>query len=376
VVICTIFIKGSNHAQAQSQMLIYHTDEFCQESQLFDFLSETPVPVADLTDDVIVLVNRASSPGQEAAHDSKFKFMRAAIGDAGRKVFEKRFTGSGRLGPVHAYNESQGLNHEYRNSWFGFLEDIIEEAIRLCFPGQMLSVLMLTPDRFARPQYFHPHNPRSWSLSNADYKQLDDWLAARFGSHRRRFRLLICFTGSPGQCRGFQSQLGMRYSGKHNGRPKGSRNKKSRVPILTPRQKTAFRDMLHAEIPHLVDELKLNGTQCYNHFKSIYGYVPAIRETICRWVAKHRGKPGESGRPATNKRAMDVANVIETESTIVKKECVILNHCYKRSSGRHPALLRLKRIQNSSKPLIQQRDNTCVPFFLYSRCRQREDEPP
>lgn len=357
-------------------MPVYHTDKICQESLLYDLFTESPVPVLDLADDVIVLVNRASSPAQEIAHDAKFVFMRETIGTVGKRVIERRFTRPGRLGPVYAYNESHGLDHGYKDTWFGFLEDTIEEALRRCFPGQRLTILMLTPDRFGRPPYFHPHNPSTWRLTNADYRQLDTWLTARLGNRRRRVRCLVCFTGTPGQCRGFQSQLGMRYSGNLGGRPKGSRNKKPRVPTLTPKQKTAFRTMLQAEIPHLVDELKLNGTQCYNHFNFIYGYVPAIRETICRWVAKHRGTPGQPGRPATNKKTADAAQVTEVESTIVEKQCVILNRHYTRPVGRHPALLRAKHVFDSGKPLAQERDNIHVPEFLYSRVRQREDEPP
>ena len=127
------------------------------------------------------------------------------------------------------------------------------------------------------------------------------------------------------------------------------------MPTLTPKQKTAFRDMLRAEIPHLVGELGLNGTQCYNYLKAHHGgYIPVIRETVCRWVVKHRGTPGKSGRPATSKKTAGAMNAAETEPTIVKKECVILNRHHTRPVGTHPALLRTKRMFDRAKPLAQE----------------------
>jgi hypothetical protein len=355
----------------------YHTDEFCQESLIYDLFTESPVPVSGLADDVIVMTVRASSSGQAATCDAKFAYMDTVVGNVGARVIKKAFIGSGKLTPIYAHNASHGLDHGYRNSWFGFLEDSIEEALRQRSPGQMITVLMLTPDRFARPRYFNQYRPSTWGLTSTDYRQLDVWLTSRFGKQRQRVRCLTCFAGTPEQCRGFQTSIGMRHTGKHNGRPKGSQNKKPRVPTLTPKQKTAFRRMLHSEIPYLVSELKLNGTQCYRYFKTIYGNIPVIRETVCRWAAKERGTPGRPGRPVTRRKTSAAMKAVKEESTVVEKECVILHCFYKRPSGTHPALLRIKRMRDAVKPLTHERDNKNVSIFLYSRVRQREiDVPP
>ena len=313
----------------------YPKDKLSQESSLHDFFTGAKVQIADLVNDVILMVNRASSPAQEATHDSKFAFMDTLIGDVGKRVIKRAFTGSGKLTPLYEFNESHGLNHGYRDSWFGDLEDIIEEALRQSFPGQRVTVVMLTPDRFARPQHFHPYYPLTWWLTGAHFKQMDTWLTARFGNRRKRFRFLTCFAGTPSQCRGLQSKIGMHYSGNIGGRPKGSRNKKPRI-TLTPKQKTAFRKMLRDEISHLVGELGLNGTQCYKHFKSIYNYIPVIRETVCRWVAKARGTPGMPGRPAGTP---DVMKPKKTESDLEstsENKCVISKHRSARPTATHP----------------------------------------
>jgi len=333
---------------------------------LHDFFTELPIPVSDLANDVIIMANRASTAAQEDANDAKFAYMKATIGNVGKKVIKKAFTGSGRLKPIYDYNESHGLDHGYTNSWFGFLEDIIKEVQRPpYFPGQRITVLFLTPDRLARPQLFHPHYPQTWELTDTDCKQFEKWMTARFGRQRQYIRFLTCFAGTPNQCRGFQSKISMHHFGKHGGRPKGSRNKKPRVPTLTPKQKTALRKILHDEIPYLVNELKLNGTECYRYLKELYGIIPVIKRTVQRWVTAERGTPGKSGRP--------IAKITPPEP---KNKCVILNCRRKRPIGIHPVLIRIKRIRSTGK-LHPAKRVINVSFFPYFRIQFRKVyEPP
>jgi len=342
----------------------YHSDTFCQDVLLYEPFTGSPVLVSDLADDVIVMVNRESSTAQETAHDAKFGFMQSTIGNAGKQVIKKAFTGSGRLQPIYEFNESHGLVCGYEGTWFGVLEDTIKEVQRQSFPYQRITVLFLTPDRLARPQNFHPHNPHTWGLSATDYGQFDQWTQARFGKHRRYVRFLTCFAGTPQECRGLQSQIGMYYSGNVGGRPKGSKNKKPRI-TLTPKQKTALRKILRAEIASLV-EMGLNGRECYDYLKGHYPVVPVIKRTVQRWAAEERGTPGTSGRPATKPTPTEHEN-----------KCVILKCRHERPIGTYPALIRVKRIRSIDRPLPPKRVKESFSFFPYPRIRLREVyEPP
>ena len=336
----------------------YHTEKPCQDALLYDTFTESPVPVSDLANDVIIVANRESSGAQETAHDAKFAYMEATIGNTGKKVIKKAFTGSGRLKPLYDYNESHGLDHGYTNTWFGFLENVIKETLQQCFPGQMITVLLLTIDRLGRLQNFHPHSKKTWGLSNVDYEQINKWLTARFGKQRRYVRFLTCFTGTPEQCRGFQSQLGMDFWGKSGGRPKGSKNKKPRV-TLTPKQKTALRKILRTEIPSLV-AMGLNGLECYRYLKGHYPVVPVQKRTVQRWVAEERGTPGMPGRPTAKPTPPEPKN-----------KCVILKCRCKRPIGTHPALVRVKRIRSIDRPPPLKRVKESISLLPYPRIRPR-----
>jgi hypothetical protein len=333
-------------------MSLYPKNEFGAAHVLYDFFTESPIPVSDLTDDVIVMVNRESTSAQDNAHDAKFDFMQSTIGNAGKQVVKKAFTGSGRLKPLYEFNESHGLDNGYKGTWFGDLENTIGEAIRQSFPGQRVTVLFLTPDRLARPQNFHPHNTHTWELSATDYGQIDQWLTARLGKHRRSIRFLTCFAGTPEQCRGFKTKISMHYSGNRGGRPKGSKNKTPRV-TLTPKQKTALSKILRAEIPSLV-EMGLNGADCYRYLKGHYPVVPVSKRTVQKWVTEERGTPGTPGRPAT-----------KTTLPQLENKRVILGSRYKRPSGKHPALIRIKRIQSIDRPLPLKRVKNILSFSPY-----------
>jgi len=349
----------------------YQITQLCQEPVLHEPFTGSPVPVSDLAGDIIIVANRESSTAQEPAHNAKFAYIETTIGSVGKKVIKKAFIGSGRLKPLYDYNETHGLALEYTHTWFGVLEDSIKEAQCQSFPGQRITVLLLTPDRLARPRYFHPHQTLTWGLTHTDSSQFDTWKRARFNARTQYVRFLTCFAGTPGECRGFQTQLGMRYFGNLGGRPKGSKNKKPQVPTLTPKQKTAWRKILRAEIPHLVGEWKLNGTQCYNYLTFTHnGYIPVTRQTVCKWVAQERGTPGTPGRPLT-------ADSLPNKVPPPKKECNLLKHRPTRPPGTHPALVRVKRIRSIDRPPLPKRVNKSIFFFPHSRIRGREIyEPP
>ena len=334
----------------------YQKNAVCQD--VYEPFTGVPVPITDLAGDVIVLANRASTPAQESSHDAKLDFMQSTLGNVGTKVLKKAFTGSGRLKPLYDYNESHGLDFGYKGTWFGDLENALDEVLGQSFPGQRVTVLFLTPDRLARPQKFHPHNPHTWGLTSTDGTQFDQWMTTRFGNRRRYVRFLTFFAGSPGQCRGLQSKIGMQYTGNRGGRPKGSKNKKPRIS-LTPKQKTALRKVLRAEIPYLVKELKLNGTECYHYLKGHYPVVPVIRRTVQKWVAEERGTPGTSGRPARKP--------IPPEP---KNKCALLQCRHNRPIGKHPVLVRVKRLRSIDRPPPPKRVNKFL-FFPYSRIRPR-----
>ena len=342
----------------------YQKNTNCQDALLYEPFTGSPVPVSDLTRDMIVLINRASTEAQTTAHDAKFAYMEATIGNVGKKVIKKAFNGSGRLKPIYEFNESHGLSDGYKATWFGALEKIINAVLDQSFPGQRASFVLFSPDRLARSQYFHPHVPQTWGLTDTDYEQFDEWKQARFGRRCQYIRFLTCFTGTPEQCRGLQSKIGMRYCGNLGGRPKGSRNKKPRI-TLTPKQKTALRNTLHDEIPYLVKELKLNGAECYRYLKGHYPVVPVIKRTVQRWAVEERGTPGKSGKPKTKPTLPEPKN-----------KCVILFRCYKRPSGTHPAFIRTKRIRSIDRPLPPKGYNFHSSFFPYFQIRIREVHDP
>ena len=187
----------------------YQIKNTCQEPTLYDFFTNTPVPIADLKGDVIILINRASTPAQETAHDSKFAYMTTIIGSIGKRIIKRTYNESGRLIPIYAFNDSHGLDHGYRNTWFGFLEDCVNEVLNqpYCFPGQRITIILLTPDRLARPPYPHRRYWHTQELTETDYKQFDEWKRAKLDKQHHHVRFLTCFAGTPGQCRGLQTEI-------------------------------------------------------------------------------------------------------------------------------------------------------------------------
>lgn len=241
-------------------------------------------------------INRESNETQELHHDAKFEALREAHVSLGIAAsFDKeRHTGSGSLKILYDFFDFHLLDMaRLLGTYWKFLEEEIRKGLDKTAPGKKLYIVFCTLSRLMRPAKFHQNDVRTWDYTERDYEIFNRWLIHCFGERAKDIIFVMLRLGTPREDRGYETFLGMHYSGNLGGRPR-------KFDFGTPKGRRQFKKLLEQEAIELRRSCGMNGSEILRHFERTWqgeaAKYLAKKRTIQDWLNKARC-PANPGRP-------------------------------------------------------------------------------